>query len=411
MKGRDFVYGLLAATLFSTVLLSAQEITMNWPDRSITSAPTEIHKGDVVKVTVSNVNDILYDYKVNVSLQIGSGDDLALVAKFLVPGGGAAAARTATPTCPEALANAKADLKAITTDITAENNLVPNATTPIPLTASLAGWKKATLTDGRLANLDSDVANVKNLCPGNQSNDFLAGAYAQFDKVRKKAEGSHAVQAQSVASSGEVSAVTIDITESYTDSSGKTQTVTVYHKTLSFSPVLSLSGGVLFSTLRQPTYVRQTVPGSTNSVLGVDGGGVPVPYIIGLLNYRVPRLDWPKVGFALSTGPVLRVGGSSTATSFGYFNGLSVTFWHRLYVTGGSHVGQFPDTPAGFAVGQSIPSTFTGQLTPVHRWTARFAIAVTYKTNDLGALSSQTKTTTTPAKTTTGAAGGGSTPQ
>src|SRR4029077_7168009 len=96
--------------------------------------------------------------------------------------------------------------------------------------------------------------------------------------------------------------------------------------------------------------------------------------------------NWNHYGLALSTGPVLRVGGTTGTSSFGYFNGLSIHFWHRLYVTRGSHVGQFADVPLGFAVGQSIPSTFTGQLTPTNRWSARVGWAITYKTNDLGSL-------------------------
>ncbi len=160
--------------------------------------------------------------------------------------------------------------------------------------------------------------------------------------------------------------------------------------------MLSLSGGVLFSTLRHPTYVRQPVPGASDPVLGINGGAQPTPYIVGLLNYKMPYFDpWKDVGLAISTGPVLRVGGDTNTSAFGYFNGISVHFWHRLFVTFGSHVGQFADIPTGFKIGQTIPASF-GQLTPSNRWSARFAIAVTYKTNNLSALTSSSKDSTAP---------------
>lgn len=377
-----------ALFIFSNLPLSAQEIVVDWSTKSIQSAPTEIHKGDTVKVTVLNVNNILYTYTVNVSLQTqASNDDLAVIAKLL--GGGTPSARTPATDCSTALDAATADLAILTTDLQKpENNLTASPTQPISLAQSLAGWEKVTTTDGRLASLDKAVADVKSKCTGDESNKFLAGPYDRFDKLRKKVEGSHSAAGQSVSSPGEVSSVQVTVAEGYTDSDGKAQVLYTYSKTLNFSSVFSLSGGVLFSTLRHPTYIRQTVPNSMNPVLGIDGGSEPAPYILGLLNYKVPRLDWQNVGFALSTGPVLRVGGGTGTSTFGYFNGLSFHFWHRLFVTAGSHVGQFADIPAGFTIGQSIPSSF-GQLTPTNRWSARFAIAVTYKTNDFGSLTNQ----------------------
>src|SRR5712671_6721521 len=317
----------MAAAMLGGSALSAQEITIDWADKSIKSSPTEIHKGDTVKVTVTNVNNILYDYKVNVSLQTGSSDDLALLGKLLGGGGSIPMAKVEVTDCQSAIKNATKQLNDINVLVKKEPNL--NASTnsaPIPLAASLVSWEVA--TKANLPDLDTDVAKVKSLCTGDESQQFLAGAYDKFDKFRKKVEGPHTAEGQSVASSGEVSAVIVNVTESYKDADGKTQTVYIFNKTINFSAVLNLSGGVLLSTLRHPTYIRQAVPGATDPILAINGGAQPVPYIVGLLNYRFPGLDWAKVGFALSTGPVLRVGGDTNTSSFGYFNGMSLHLWH-----------------------------------------------------------------------------------
>lgn len=369
---------------------SAQEIKIDWADKSVKEQPTEIHKGEKVKVTALNVNDILYDYKVSVSLQTQAAiDDFALLSSFLTA---ASNQRTGiAQDCSTPLSQARTILDQINADIKKPaNNLVASASgPPITLNASLKGWDAATKTDDRLKKLEAAVADVKDKCPGADSKDFLA-AYDALSRIRQKAEGAHTASGESVASSAEVSSVSIEITESVKDATGNQQVLTTYTKTLSFSSVLNLSAGVLFSTLRHPNYIRQTVPNNAQPVLAIDGGSEPTPYLVGLLNYRFPGLSWSKVGFALSTGPVLRVGGDSGASTFSYFNGVSFEFWNRLFVTAGSHVGQFPDIPEGFQVGQAIPANF-GQLAPTNRWSARFAVAVTYKTQDLGALKPTSK--------------------
>jgi len=397
--------------------LQAQELTLDWSDKSIKSTPSGVHKGETLNVTVIGVNDILYDYKLNVNLQTQAAtDDLALLGKLLGLAGGSTTSGVATPanvgSCQSAVDAATDDLNSINFELLKPaNNLIPSASAgvgAIALSASLAGWQAAVGDSGLLSKLDDDVAKVSRVCTGDERQKFLTGAYDKFDKFRKKVEGLHTIQGQSVASTGEVSSVGLKVTEEYKDDNGKIHTVYTFNKTQYFSSVLTLSGGILLSSLRHPTYVRQSVPNATDPVLAIDGGAEPVPYILGMLNYKLPLpcVDWPNFGFALSTGPVLRVGGSNNSSSFGYFNGISVDFWHRLYVTIGSHVGQFADIPLGFKIGQTIPPSF-GQLTPTNRWSARLAIAITYKTTDLGSLSASStggskQPTLTPSPTPSG---------
>ena len=232
-------------------------------------------------------------------------------------------------------------------------------------------------------DLQKSVDELSSKCSSDPDvSTFLSGPYHQFDGMRKKVDGQHGATGQATASSGDVASLTVTITEK----SGATP-LTTFTRTIRFSSVLTLSGGVLLSTLQDRSSVASTVPTSTGTqnVLTVQGGSNPVPMLVGLLNYKLPWLDWEKAGFAVSTGPVLRVGGQSTASSFGWFVGGSAHIWHRFFVTPGIHVGQFADFPAGFGPNQVIPPNF-GQLTPVKRWTARFAVGITVKTFDLGSL-------------------------
>ena len=78
-------------------------------------------------------------------------------------------------------------------------------------------------------------------------------------------------------------------------------------------------------------------------------------------------------------------------SNVGFFGGVSAHLWKRFYVTPGIHVGEFADFPPGFtAPNQPIPSGF-GQLNPNKRWTARFAIGITYKALDFSKFTSNSK--------------------
>lgn len=64
----------------------------------------------------------------------------------------------------------------------------------------------------------------------------------------------------------------------------------------------------------------------------------------------------------------------------GLFGGLSLSLWKYLYLTGGAHIGQYAGFPPGFtSAGQQIPASFTGQLTPTSRTTAKFAFGITFR--------------------------------
>lgn len=128
-------------------------------------------------------------------------------------------------------------------------------------------------------------------------------------------------------------------------------------------------------------------PPTTVNKLAVQDNSNLQPLLIGLLNYDlpIPHLDNGAYGLQISSGPTFRIGGANNVSSFGYFGGLSVHLWKRMFLTPGVHVGEFADFPLGFSAGSTIPSGF-GTLTPVRRWTARFAFAITYRTTSISTL-------------------------
>jgi hypothetical protein len=147
--------------------------------------------------------------------------------------------------------------------------------------------------------------------------------------------------------------------------------------------VLTLSIGTMMTTVPYRTYNHQSVPtmSGTADELVVSGNSGITPQGLALLNYKLYVLDMgPQPGLAFSAGPAFKFGGTPSVSTFGWFTGLSISLWRRLYLSGGMHLGQFADYPAGFHNGSVIPPSF-GTLTPVTRWSARFAGSVTFQTN------------------------------
>jgi hypothetical protein len=164
---------------------------------------------------------------------------------------------------------------------------------------------------------------------------------------------------------------------------------------------LTLSVGVMGTTLPYRTYTSQSVPAgtSTQNVLAVSGASGWTPEGLALFNYKLFTIDkGPLFGLSASTGPVFKFGGTPSVSNFGWFTGVSVSIWRRLFITPGMHFGQFADFPLGFASGSVIPPNF-GNLTPVTRWSSRFGVGVTFQTNSLTKSNSSTPTSTTPPTT------------
>ena len=156
------------------------------------------------------------------------------------------------------------------------------------------------------------------------------------------------------------------------------------------SSPLTLSAGTLISTLRVQSFHTVQVPkvdpesglvsDETFSALALDGGSAVSPHAMALLNYKIPVLRNKPYGFSVSSGPVFRLAGETDASAVGYFAGISVNLWDRFFLTPGVHIGEFSDFPIGFTEGSFVPPNF-GTLSPPTRWTGRFGIGLTYRTN------------------------------
>ena len=377
-----------------------QEIILDWKTRTVLSSPPEISKGATVKVTVRNVNSILYDYKVDVQLQTETpNDDLAQLVNLLPTAAPPAAAPVdlKNPTCAETAGLAVPLLKRIGDVLRTNPSLNPESGgqyKSIPLADSYDAWKKQ--VEPHLTVLRAYVTTLSETrCTSDPAavsffRDFYNPVKNKLDDLQKRVDSDHTAQGQATADkSGDTVGADVIVTETFNQVHQTNQWI----KSFKFSSVLTLSGGVLLSSLENRSYVRQQVPSAsgTTNALGVENGGKPTVYLMGLLNYRIPYLDSGKAGFAVSTGPVLRLGSTkSDVSSFGYFAGISGHLWRRFYVTPGVHIGEFADFPAGLTVGQPVPSS-VAEITPVKRWTVRFAIGISYKTNDLGSLKKQSK--------------------
>jgi hypothetical protein len=398
------VLGILAGSF--PVPARAQDIVVDWESKRVVVAPPEIQKGNPVKVQVIKVNDILFEYTVIVQVTTDSFDDFSLLATLLkLPSAGSKGPGT---TCANELNDALARAKAVRDQLESPGGpfnpeAAPGQYISISLKTTQDAWNGPLRQD--VSKLQDDVAKLGS-CTDNDSKKFVDEIYPPIKTaiaaIQKKIDAHHTAEGEAPAPKADVASVTITVHEKF---KGKDTAGSPFTQTLKFSSVLTLSAGVLLSQLQDLSYVRRTVPTSsgTMDVLGVDGASTLTPYFVGLLNYRFPGLSWDKAGIYISSGPTIRLTSSNSNTaSFGYFGGLSLSFWHRLYLTPGVHVGQFADLPAGLSLGQAIPANF-GQIQPVKRWTARFGFGITYKTLSLGSLlgssksNAKTPTATNPA--------------
>lgn len=387
-----------AASLFAILPAThAQDVVVDWSKQTVVSSAIEIQKGAALKVQVINVNDVLYEYDVTVQVTTDSSDDFSLLASLLTNLPAPPKGLLGTP-CTNALADALNHAKVINDALAAPGGafnpeVKPGHYVSIPLATTLQAWNGSVLKEYKA--LQGDVDQLTK-CTDTGSQDFVTKTYPPIknalDSLQKKVSGKHTAEGQAPASSGDVVSATITVSEKWKGSETfKNQNqpaASPYMVTVKFSSILRLSAGVLFSQLQDRGYVLRTVPSgaATANVLGVNGNSQLTPYLVGLLNYRLPIPQAKQFDFWLASGPALRVTNSgSNASAFGYFGGVSVSLWNRFFITPGIHFGQFADVPTGLSIGQVLPPNF-GQPQAVNRWSARFGFSITYKTLSLGGL-------------------------
>jgi len=402
----------------SAIALAQNDVVIDWKTKTLLQSPSEINVSTTVTVAVWNLNDFLYKYEVTVKATPRSIDDFGKI-----PGFSPTVSLAPPSTCVERANAAVAPISNLQNVI--DTKVRPQADKDgnypsISLDDTIAAWNqnietpmataKQTVVSLRQALLDplTDCSGANDDAKRKDAKD--AGAVlAMYDQVDK---GLEAYRAQLFESSHKIEFVyalrpetdySITVDEKYNGKSTLGGS-----KQFQFSPIstiLTLSAGPLITCIPNRSYLSTTVPvagGMTQNILTVNDPSGPQLQLAALLNYRIPlpsSWGWTKgwnttdeAGISVSTGPVFRLAGSNSGTSsFGYFVGMSFHLWQRFFVTPGVHLGEFADFPAGFAPGTVIPSGF-GTLTPVKRWTARFAVALTFKTADLSKIGKKPST-------------------
>ena len=415
--------GLLVSILLSVcgsgTAFAQNNVVIDWKTKTLLQSPTEVNVSTTVTVAVWNLNDFLYKYDVTVKATPRSIDDFGKISGFAA----GPVSLAATPTCVERANAAVAGIANLQTAI--DTKVRPQADKDgnypsVTLDDTIAAWNKNIETpmatsQQAVTSLRRDLVDPVKNCSGADDNakrkdgSDAAIVLMRYDQVDETLEpyrsqlfkSDHKIVFNYTLQPETDYSITVD--EKYL---GKT---TVQgSKEFQFSPVstiLTLSAGPLITWIPDRSYVSSTVPvagGGTQNILTVNDASGPQVQLVALLNYRIPlpsSWGWAKTwnttdeaGISVSTGPVFRLAGSNSGTSsFGYFAGMSVHLWQRFFVTPGVHLGEFADFPAGFGPGSVIPPNF-GTLTPVKRWTARFAIGLTFKAADLSKIGKKSTT-------------------
>jgi hypothetical protein len=346
-------------------------ITIDWAARvsGAQACPASVDKLTSVSLTVTGINNILYDYPFSEACEYLPSDAGNLPAASTPP---IISALPVPPACSDAISAAL--------DLRKESRLFPARGQSIALADTLAAWN----------SMQTQIIAVRT-CTGSGS-DVLYDTRRRLEDYAGRVPGSHDKKFVFTIDKSQLCSLELSEIDHYShDPTGAS-----LKWKCGVDDTLTLSLGTLLTTIDYRDYVHGSVPsgGSSTDSLVVNGRGPWTPIGVALLNYKLFYTDkGPNFGLTISSGPAFKLGGQAQVGTFGWFAGVSVSLWRRFFVTPGFHTGQFADFPAGFVPGQQIPSNF-GTLTPVTRWTTRFAIGLTYRTNTL-IKSTSTKTTGT----------------
>ena len=383
-----------------------QTVTINWETKTLVEYPPEVSRKMGVTVVVKEINNVLYQYGVQIHATRRENTDDQILQGLLERTDQLATRlkqKALRDTCTSTASEA-ADLLSKTIDKIRNNAaLVPklegNEYPSVPLSRTKAAWKELIpdiqKLDGYAEKLGKDCTS-----PEIPAVKTFMDNYAEFQETtrsfQERLDLKHELtQTASLLPDNDY---TITVEEAF---EGKTTQGGV--KEFKFSPVsnlLMLSLGPVFTGIEARSYEARKFPGQEENALVVEGGAVH-PVFGTLLNYQVPmpgrwaskNLSGDSFGLAASFGPLFALGsGKSETNSLGFFAGPSIHFWRRFFLTFGWHVGQFADYPVGFFPGRTVPANF-GELTPVKRWTVRFALGLSVRAKDFNALPQAPQTT------------------
>lgn len=348
----------------------AEDIVVNWETKSSPACPAEVNRRQTINIIATSVNDLLHTYQIHTRTIPRITNDAATLT--------GQAEKAADSNCNRLRSAADTKAQEFLKKFVADPNLNPvpvNLKYPsVPLSQTVAAWialRQSKESQDFLSALES-LRQSNCPLPLPTVTQQVWQLYRQFEDGLDKP---HVAQTQyQIAPDTDVQ---VTISEFYKGS----ETARYEFTCKPVSGVLSFSVGTLVSSIASRSYESRKVPSGTgtDTQLVVAGDSRVNPTAAALLNYRL--LDFDPLGFSLSAGPAFRIGGEEGTSNFGFFSGVSVRLWNRLFLTPGVHIGEFADYPAGFRPGSTIPDDF-GELNPVKRWTTRFGFAITFRTND-----------------------------
>ncbi len=370
---------------------SAQaSVVVDWPTRTLVASPPELGRSTGAIITIRNVNDVLYDYTVDLVEVRRALDDFALFGGTLNPK--FAAPPRQHDVCP--IGDTRQTLAEVGDAIARNPALTPvkkgGKYLSVPVDDTIAAW--ASVVAPLVAEAKSLEARIRQnigQCPDLPAAEaFLRREFAPFEArvgvVERRLSSPHSIQV--LVTLRPDSDYTLVVTERF--NGGATVDGS---KSFTFAPastVLTLSAGVGVTWLEGRAYSSRNAPGvnpgdATRTLLSVDGKGER-PALVALLNYQIPWASTADYGLAIATGPVFAFSsGTRNSSSLGVFAGLSVHLFRRFFISPGVHLGEFADTPLGFRrEGDVVPPNF-GELVPRKRWQTKFAVMFTFRTADL----------------------------
>lgn len=371
--------------------MAQQSVHIDWDTRQPISPPITVDKSVAVAVVVDNVNDMLYSYKERIIARERTVDnifpEIIQAARQAGPG---------TDAC-KPLADALKSLD----DAFAGPALNPKSDTKATLPHSIrlgvtrAAYDKAR---GDIEALASKVGSCTDADLKNRAANYRNVTEAKWDQLERLPHTFtfstvlEPLTDYSILLLEQFEGVTTDACTKK-DDNGNLQGVDCEVVYQPKSTTITLSGGFLITTLPAPAYARGSAPDGSTVLVVNNLGGVRTAFTT-LINIKVPGpgafnhicpSDDSGFGCAISVGPAVQLSSDyKTATRLGLVAGWSFQLWRYLYVTPAVHIGEYDNFPAGFSqAGQVIPSTFTSELTPTKRTTARFALGLTFKGWDL----------------------------
>ncbi len=364
-----------------------QKVTVDWPTKKITSQPSRVEKDTMATVEVDQVNDLMYTYSISYQLKPLTISDFTSIANAFSIAAGKAPAGESAAACDfsDVLNSQKALADAESAFLqTPATNPECSASKPCDITlgAAVSLWNKN--VQPKLDAAKAALGKFTAACSSPNYSSSIKSASDAIGAAEAKIASSHSIiKANAIPLSPE-NTTSLVVVQLWMGTPTVNGSYSVDIQTSNYR--LTLSAGALFSEVQNRSYTSSSAPNAagtgTTNILAVGGLSRFNPTAVALLNYELPFADWERFGFALSTGPVFRLGSKSDATSFGYFAGMSIHLYHRFYISPGFHLGQFADFPAGFSqANQPVPS---GLSTPtaITRWTWRFGFGLSYKAKD-----------------------------